>query len=132
MINLMRNSTKFTFKGYIQISLKKAKLAVLNHDKVLKVIDAVQVECYDTGIGINKHNQANLFKMFGKVTGNESINQEGIGLGLYITKNLVNQMGGTIDVESRESEYTKFTVTLPVQRGFKVQRETLKTLKGVD
>ena len=67
--------------------------------------------------------------MFGKVNQkNSQINEEGIGLGLYITKNLINQMGGLIELNSRENEFTKFTVTLPVRRGFKVQRETLKTL----
>ena len=68
--------------------------------------------------------------MFGMVSQqNQSINQEGIGLGLYITKNLVTQMGGTIDVESREHEYTKFTVTLPIKRAFKVPRQALTALK---
>ena len=67
--------------------------------------------------------------MFGKVNQkNSQINEEGIGLGLYITKNLINQMGGLIELNSRENEFTKFTVTLPVRRGFKVQRETLKAL----
>ena len=46
---------------------------------------------------------------------NKSINKEGIGLGLYITKNLVDELSGLIEVDSREGFFTKFTITLPVQ-----------------
>ena len=53
MINLMRNSSKFTFKGYIQISLRRAKLAFVNNQVPVAIIDAFQFECYDTGIGIS-------------------------------------------------------------------------------
>ena len=38
-------------------------------------------------------------------------------------------MNGLIDLESRENEFTKFTVTIPVRRRFKIDRETLKSLK---
>ena len=65
LINLMRNSTKFTFKGYIQISLRKARLAFISNERVVAVTEAVQIECYDTGIGINKNNQANGIFTFG-------------------------------------------------------------------
>ena len=47
---------------------------------------------------------------------NKSINKEGIGLGLYITRNLAVSLGGTIEVFSEEGLYTKFIVTLPVSR----------------
>jgi signal transduction histidine kinase len=47
---------------------------------------------------------------------NKSINKEGIGLGLYITRNLAVSLGGTIEVFSEEGVYTKFIVTLPVSR----------------
>ena len=58
-----------------------------------------------------------MFQLFGKVMQkNKSINKEGIGLGLYITKNLVAGLGGVISLESIEGSYTKFTITLPVSR----------------
>ena len=56
MINLVRNSSKFTFEGYIQISLRRAKLAFVKNDRRVAIIDAFQFECYDTGIGISKDN----------------------------------------------------------------------------
>ena len=50
---------------------------------------------------------------------NKSINKEGIGLGLYITKNLAVELGGNIYVDSKESMYTKFVLTLPVNPTFR-------------
>jgi signal transduction histidine kinase len=67
LINLLRNSTKFTFKGYIQLSLRLAKLVIVQDRKPVAYQDAVQFEVFDTGIGISKQNQENLFKLFGKV-----------------------------------------------------------------
>jgi len=99
------------------MSIKKCRLALKRNDEVLTVKDAVQFEIYDTGIGISEENQSSLFKLFGKVMQkNKSINKEGIGLGLYITKNLVQELGGTIEVESQEGFFTKFKVTLPVKK----------------
>ena len=60
---------------------------------------------------------------------NKSINKEGIGLGLYITKNLVEQLNGKITVDSIEDQYTRFTVTLPVTNKFHVDEEKMAMLK---
>jgi two-component system, sensor histidine kinase and response regulator len=53
LINLLRNSTKFTFSGYIVIRVTKSKLAISKDSRLLALADAVQFEVYDTGIGIN-------------------------------------------------------------------------------
>lgn len=51
------------------------------------MIDAVEFEFFDTGIGIPEQSQANMFQLFGKVNQkNKSINKQGVGLGLFITK----------------------------------------------
>ena len=115
LINLLRNSTKFTFSGYIVLRVSCKKLSLKKDDKVLAIKNAVEFEVYDTGIGISKDNQENLFKIFGKVMQkNKSINKEGIGLGLYITRNLAIELGGTISVSSEEGVFTSFVVTLPI------------------
>ena len=75
-----------------------------------------------------------MFKLFGKVMQkNKSINKEGIGLGLYITKNLVAELGGLIELDSKEGFFTKFTITLPTQRSVTLSRDKLKSLeeKGI-
>lgn len=86
----------------------------------------MQFEVFDTGIGISQQNQESLFKLFGKVMQtNKSINKEGIGLGLYITKNLAIELGGNITVDSTEGVYTRFVLTLPVQQYYiKVKQES--------
>ena len=94
-------------------------------------MDAVEFEIFDTGIGINEENQANMFKLFGKVMQkNKSINKEGIGLGLYITKNLVAELGGVISLASVEGSYTKFTITVPVKKSITFSNEHLEMLKA--
>lgn len=89
LINLMRNSTKFTFSGYIMLKVYLSRLGYKRGNTLIGVQEAVSFEIYDTGIGVSVENQQSLFKLFGKVLQkNKSINKEGIGLGLYITKNL--------------------------------------------
>lgn len=90
-------------------------MVIVKNDRPAGYQDAVQFEIYDTGIGISKANMECLFKLFGKVLQRDkSVNKEGIGLGLYITKQLAIQMGGTITVNSKEGVFTRFIVTIPV------------------
>jgi signal transduction histidine kinase len=115
LINLMRNSTKFTFSGYIMLKVYLSRFGYRRGNALIGVQEAVSFEIYDTGIGVSVENQQSLFKLFGKVLQkNKSINKEGIGLGLFITKNLAIQLGGTIEFASEEGSYTKFVVTLPI------------------
>ena len=136
LINILRNSTKFTFKGYIQIGVRPAMMRAMKGNKVLTNMPAVQFIIYDTGIGISEENQQGMFKLFGKVQQkNKSINKEGIGLGLYITKNLMTELGGLITLDSTDGEghYTQFTLTLPLKRNMTFTQEEIKDLeqKGV-
>lgn len=97
LINCMRNSTKFTQEGYIMLKVYRSRLAIKYGEDVIAVQEAVNFEIYDTGIGISEENIQSLFKLFGKVMQkNKSINKEGIGLGLFITKSLAVSLGGTI------------------------------------
>ena len=71
-----------------------------------------------------------MFQLFGKAKQkNKSINRDGVGLGLYITKNLVAELGGIIELESKEGFYTKFTITLPTQRSITLSEAKLKSLE---
>ena len=54
----------------------------------------------DTGVGISEENQKKLFKMFGFLEETQKLNKNGIGLGLVISKNIVESFGGKIWVES--------------------------------
>lgn len=71
-------------------------------------------EVYDTGIGISqKELNDSLFKMFSMIERHkDTINQHGTGIGLVISKMIIESMGGQIHVESKENHFTKFTFTI--------------------
>ena len=89
LINLVKNALKFTFKGRI---LVKASFDVIH--------EMLTVHVVDTGKGILKEEQTRLFKAFEKLERTDSVNSEGIGMGLAICKKLTAQCGGRIEVHS--------------------------------
>jgi len=74
-----------------------------------------QIRVRDQGVGIAPEDQARVFEQFVRVGDRRRVN--GLGLGLYITQQLVQAHGGTIVVESRLGEGSTFTVTLPLGAG---------------
>ena len=89
----------FSSHSPIQISLARAQ-------------DGVQLDVQDYGIGISEDNQKRIFMQFERVQGNDGTG--GLGLGLFITRQLVEAHGGHIGVKSCEDEGTVFSVTLPL------------------
>lgn len=73
---------KFTFSGFVMI-----KVEVL-HDK-----DGLRISIIDTGVGIKKEDQKNLFKIFSMVESTKKINQSGTGIGLYQANNFAKKLG---------------------------------------
>jgi signal transduction histidine kinase len=63
----------------------------------------------DTGTGISKKEQKKLFKMFGCLQSTQQMNTQGIGLGLFICKQIVEQFEGDIFVKSQVGKGTRFT-----------------------
>lgn len=100
VVNLIGNAIKYTPSGKVEVSgfEKDGRLAV-------------SVE--DTGLGISAEGQKNLFAKFYRVKTDETAKIVGTGLGLWITKQLVEKMKGEISVESIEGKGTKFTVSFP-------------------
>ena len=70
----------------------------------------------DTGMGINQGNIGKLFKLFGQVSSTKKINENGIGLGLAISKCLVEKFMGEIYVDTRLNKGSKFTFKIMVQQ----------------
>jgi signal transduction histidine kinase len=101
--NLVQNALKYTDSGSIRVS-------VANRSKS----DLFVFEVSDTGLGIPDHHLSSIFEPFIQVhktsTGNS---RGGIGLGLSIVKKHVEQLNGTIRVESQVGKGTTFAVTLP-------------------
>lgn len=109
-INLIGNSIKFTEKGYIKFTIKVIKRE-RNLCKVKFIVE-------DTGIGISKEKIEKIFEPF--TQGDESITRKygGTGLGLTICKNIVEELGGEIFVESKEGQGSKFNVILTLKEIF--------------
>jgi signal transduction histidine kinase len=68
----------------------------------------------DTGVGIDNDKFTELFTAFNKIMRFRTLNKEGVGLGLTISKNLVTALGGDLLVESTIGEGSKFSVVFPL------------------
>lgn len=98
LANLITNAIKFTFKG--------GRIVVRGE----RTGDEVSVSVSDTGSGIPDHMLGAVFERFWQVGQND---QRGLGLGLYISKCIVEAHGGTIWAESKEGEGSTFSFTMP-------------------
>jgi len=106
MINLVGNSIKFTEKGEIVVRSKGQE----EKGNVL-------IEVEDTGIGVSPEVQDKLFDKFRQADGSFTRRYGGTGLGLTITKNLVEMMGGKIKLESSGvGKGTRISFTVPIYR----------------
>lgn len=87
-------------------------------DKILvrlaKDHSSIQVSVHDFGIGIDDEDQRKIFERFYQVAGAEEKNSSGLGIGLYITHDIVKQHGGRLWVESKKGEGSVFYITLPL------------------
>jgi CheY-like chemotaxis protein/anti-sigma regulatory factor (Ser/Thr protein kinase) len=101
LINLINNAIKFTKNGTVTCSYK-----LINDD-------FLEFRITDTGIGIPKEKQKQIFQRFYQVDQSISRGFEGAGLGLSITKALVNLLGGEINFESEYRKGTTFYFTIP-------------------
>ncbi|MFT4723628.1 MAG: signal transduction histidine kinase/ligand-binding sensor domain-containing protein [Colwellia sp.] len=108
LFNLVGNAIKFTPSGTVTIS---AQLVGNSHTDEQQF---VCIDISDTGIGIATENLATIFKSFEQVTGNETRSASGTGLGLAVSKQLVELHGGTITVISTQNKGSIFSFTLPI------------------
>jgi signal transduction histidine kinase len=100
LTNIVSNAIKYTEKGEIVVVVKDAR-------------KTVEIRVQDTGMGISSEDQKKLFAPFFRVTDESMSTITGTGLGMWITKQLVELMGGTIGVESIKGIGTHIVVTLP-------------------
>ncbi len=111
LINLLSNARKYTPQG------GKIHVQAWQEDKY------VHCKVSDTGIGISPEDQAQLFTKFFRSDAPKVQETNGTGLGLCITKNLVELQGGTIDVSSAVGKGTTFTFTIPIASGDSLPEE---------
>jgi len=107
LLNLINNAIKFTHQGEITIRLD---MSTRGDNEGLYTI-----EIQDTGVGINTEDQRDIFEPFTQIDTESGRNASGTGLGLAIVKQLVELMGGELEVESRPGEGSLFRVQLTLQ-----------------
>lgn len=103
IVNLIGNAIKFTeSKGTITVSIDKLE-------------DNVKISVKDTGVGIDEKHHKSIFDRFGQVYDVSSEEFGGSGLGLTLTRNLINLHGGEIKVFSKAGEGSEFIILLPIK-----------------
>ena len=102
LVNLISNAIKFTKEGFIGIGIKTRE-------------DVVQFHIRDTGIGIPKEYHEQIFARFLQVESALSRKYGGNGLGLAISKSLVELLGGSIWMESEQGKGSTFYFTIPIK-----------------
>lgn len=106
--NILDNAIKYTEIGFITIHVR---------GNIKDDTCEITLTISDTGIGMSKKFQASLFNNFTRAESNINTNKLGMGLGLSITKSLVEIMGGSITLTSKENEGTKFIIKLSQKLG---------------
>lgn len=124
--NLISNAIKFTERGEVWVKVKEIK----NQDNELELQFSVE----DTGIGISEDNIGMLFKSFSQLDGSITRRFGGTGLGLEISKQLSEIMGGRLWVESKSGIGSKFCLILKFVIGTKVEipPKEIVQLKNID
>lgn len=102
LVNFVSNAVKFTNRGEIEI-------------KIVKKDKMVEMSVRDNGIGIKKENMNKLFKTFSRIPIKDRT-IEGTGLGLYLSKKIIDLLGGEIKAESEFGKGSIFTLVLPLKR----------------
>ena len=104
VLNLASNAIKYSPSG--------GEIAV----RLTRELDAVRWQIQDTGIGIPKESQRHLFEKFYRADNVASLETDGTGLGLYLVRLIVEQLGGQVGCESEEGRGATFYFTVPAAK----------------
>lgn len=105
LLNLLSNAIKFS-----------TDMGKVNIEGTVNNKGEIEIRVSDTGIGVDEKDIPKILQPFGQVTDNQTRNLEGTGLGLPLSKSLVELHGGTLILESKVDEGTVVTVTYPRER----------------
>lgn len=109
MGNLLGNALKFTSTGWIELQCRLDQPTKHGDPHLLELTVS------DSGIGIPPDRIEKIFDPFFQAETGSTRRYGGIGLGLAISRNLANELGGTISVESKEQHGSTFTVRIPIK-----------------
>jgi len=116
LTNLLDNAFKYTEKGRVTFGYK-----IEEEEKLVKFYVS------DTGIGIPENKRNQIFERFNKLESNKSKLYRGTGLGLTITKNIVNKLGGEIGLNSALNKGSTFYFTIPLDLTNAIKKEKSKS-----
>ena len=125
LLNLGSNAIKFTERGEIKLKVSTERVTKRNEKGALSSALSLNFKVSDTGIGMTEEEQARLFRAFSQADSSTTRKYGGTGLGLTITKNLVELMGGNISVSSQYLTGTTFEFNCLVQLSDKVLDEKI-------
>ena len=108
LLNLLSNALKFTPHG--------GRVTVTAERKRDLTGDRLRISVIDTGIGISEEDMERLAKPFEQIESQLSKTQQGTGLGLALTKSLIELHGGDLEIKSKPGQGTTVTVVLPVHQ----------------
>ena len=109
LMNILSNAVKYNKEnGYVYISCRE----IPSKQTAMTTLEFV---CRDTGIGMTEAFQKRIFEPFAQEHAGSRTKFAGTGLGMPITKKLVEKMGGTISFESKEGTGTTFVIRIPFQ-----------------
>lgn len=107
MINFCTNAIKYTDEGSVNITVKAEKISKNQCNFIFSVAD--------TGIGIRKEDLCKLFKQYGQVDTTTNHHKEGTGLGLMISRQLIEKMDGKVSVKSEYGKGSTFSFHIPLE-----------------
>ena len=103
--NILTNAVKYTERGFVRLTVRAGEQA----GNTVPLVFTAE----DSGIGIRQEDMDRLFTKFERLDMQRNSTIEGSGLGLVITRSLLDLMGGTIDVQSEYGKGSVFTITIP-------------------
>jgi signal transduction histidine kinase len=106
LTNLLGNAAKFTNRGRVGLNIQK---------ETVEERDWIVFQVSDTGIGMNEAQMSRLFESFYQADSSISRRYGGTGLGLSLTKQFCEMLGGKLAVQSAESQGTTFTMKVPLR-----------------
>jgi len=124
LLNLVGNALKFTSEGSVRVHIGPFQRQNRSESGVLRF------SVTDTGIGIPKERQHDIFRPFFQVDSKTRRRFQGCGLGLSISRQLVAMMGGALTVESQPGEGSCFRVAVPVQLAWEAVVAPTETVAG--
>ena len=124
MLNLLSNAIKFTLPGGT-ISVRVAQLPNAPQGKGL-----YELRVKDTGIGMSREFAERIFDPFERERTSTVSKIQGTGLGMAIAKNIIDMMGGTIEVQTEQGKGTEFIIRLALR--LQSERRSIETIKELE